>query len=252
MEGNDMDATVVRHDSLAALAREALEACDAVLVRVWTIGPGDSCATCAMRAECPDQRACLHLAVSVGITTRVDGPFRRFPLGARRVGRVAIERKPYVERGDLAARGLAEPAWLAVHQVRSFVAVPLGEGGRGVLALFSRRFLTDSEVTLLALAARAAARSGPGAFPVAPRSPRKVGAIAALTPPHTPPVPIVVASNTERRTLAEIEREAIERMLDQTAGRISGPKGAATILGLKPSTLASRMQKLGVQRKPAR
>ena len=36
------------------------------LVRLWLIGPGDSCATCPMRAECPDQTACLHLVASAG------------------------------------------------------------------------------------------------------------------------------------------------------------------------------------------
>src|SRR5262249_49393489 len=74
----DMPVTPMAPASLVALAREALEACDAVLVRVWTIGPGDSCSGCPMRPECPDQRACLHLALSVGLTTRLDGPFRRF------------------------------------------------------------------------------------------------------------------------------------------------------------------------------
>lgn len=233
--------------ALEAFARESLEACDAVLARIWTVGPGDSCATCPMRPECPDQRACLHLVVSVGLTTRLDGPFRRFPIGARRVGRVVSERKPYVERGDLAARGIAEPAWLAVHGVRSFAAVPLGEGGRGVLAVFSRRFLTDQEVHLLAFAARAAVRSGPVAPPAVPRGPRPAWAETPVAPPRPAPAPELIAG-ADRRTLAEIEREAIERALVQTGGRISGPRGAATMLGLKPSTLASRMQKLGVRR----
>jgi transcriptional regulator with GAF, ATPase, and Fis domain len=233
--------------TLQAFARESLEACDAVLARIWTVGPGDSCAKCPMRPECPDQRACLHLVVSVGLTTRLDGPFRRFPIGARRVGRVVSERQPYVERGDLAARGIAEPGWLAVHGVRSFAAVPLGEGGRGVLAVFSRRFLTDQEVHLLAFAARAVVRGGPGAPPAPPRAPRPAGADAPVVAPHPAPAPELRAE-ADRRTLAEIEREAIERALVQTAGRISGPRGAATMLGLKPSTLASRMQKLGVRR----
>ncbi|HKQ56653.1 MAG TPA: hypothetical protein VJY35_02185, partial [Candidatus Eisenbacteria bacterium] len=114
--------------ALEALARESLAACDAVLVRIWTLGPGDLCATCPMRPECPDQRRCLHLSVSVGLTSRLDGPFRRFPVGARRVGRVVVDRKPYVERGDLKGRGIAEPGWLELHGVRSFVAVPIGMG----------------------------------------------------------------------------------------------------------------------------
>ena len=52
------------------------------------------------------------------------------------------------------------------------------------------------------------------------------------------------------RSLVEIEREAIERTLATTGGRVSGPRGAARILGLKPTTLQSRMKKIGVQRPP--
>ncbi|MBW1789135.1 MAG: hypothetical protein JRK53_21390, partial [Deltaproteobacteria bacterium] len=43
--------------------------------------------------------------------------------------------------------------------------------------------------------------------------------------------------------------EAILKAVEKTRWRIDGPKGAAKILGLKPSTLRSRMQKLGI-RKP--
>ena len=234
--------------SLQSFTSASLEACDGVLGRAWVVGPGDSCASCAMRPECPDQRTCLHLVVSVGLTTRLDGPFRRFPIGARRVGRVVLERRPYVERGDLAASGLADTAWLAMHGVRSFVAVPLGEGGRGVLAVFSRRSLTDPEVSLLAFAARAALRGGPGALRATAAggvAPSPAAAPPTLARPAPGPVP---GAGPDRRTLAEIEREAIERALVQTGGRISGPRGAATMLGLKPSTLASRMKKLRVRR----
>ncbi len=47
-------------------------------------------------------------------------------------------------------------------------------------------------------------------------------------------------------TLAEAEREHILRTLESTGWRIKGPHGAATRLALEPSTLYSRMQKLGI------
>jgi len=230
---------------LSTLAKESLEACDGVLARVWLPGPGDSCPACAMRAECPDQRACLHLAASVGLTARLDGPYRRFPIGARGVGRVAIDRKPYVVRGDLAVAGVADAVWLELHGVHTFVAVPLGDGAGGVLALFSRAFLTDREVALLACAARATARERP--TPSA-RSSAAAGPVSGRDPASPAPRTAHDTGGEDRRTLAEIERGAIERALVVTGGRISGPRGAANLLGLKPSTLASRMQKLGVQR----
>lgn len=47
-------------------------------------------------------------------------------------------------------------------------------------------------------------------------------------------------------TLAENERAHINQILQHTRGRISGPRGAAEILGLPSSTLRSRMKKLGL------
>jgi formate hydrogenlyase transcriptional activator len=44
------------------------------------------------------------------------------------------------------------------------------------------------------------------------------------------------------------EREAIINALKQTNGKVSGPGGAARLLGLKPSTLASRISSLGIKR----
>ena len=53
-------------------------------------------------------------------------------------------------------------------------------------------------------------------------------------------------------SLEEFEKRYILEVLQQTKGAIYGPKGAAVILGLKPSTLQSRMKKLGVERPKTR
>jgi formate hydrogenlyase transcriptional activator len=49
-------------------------------------------------------------------------------------------------------------------------------------------------------------------------------------------------------TLQEIERSHIQRMLSTAMWRIEGRRGAAELLGLKPSTLRSRLRKLGIRR----
>jgi transcriptional regulator with GAF, ATPase, and Fis domain len=49
-------------------------------------------------------------------------------------------------------------------------------------------------------------------------------------------------------TLVELERRHIRTTLDTTRWRIEGGGGAAQLLGLKPSTLRSRMLKLGIAR----
>ena len=55
---------------------------------------------------------------------------------------------------------------------------------------------------------------------------------------------------TSRRdtSLETAEREHILRILHETSGVISGPRGAAARLGLKRTTLQSKMQKLGISR----
>ncbi len=58
----------------------------------------------------------------------------------------------------------------------------------------------------------------------------------------------VVPENITNRTLADVERKHIIKVLKQTAWRVSGKNGAAEILGLKPTTLDARMKKLGIQR----
>jgi len=48
--------------------------------------------------------------------------------------------------------------------------------------------------------------------------------------------------------LADAEREHILRVLRETNGIISGPRGAAARLGVKRTTLASKMHRLGISR----
>lgn len=55
--------------------------------------------------------------------------------------------------------------------------------------------------------------------------------------------------NDEWRSLESVETEHIKRTLEHTRGRIYGPEGAADLLGLKPTTLQSRMRKLGIARR---
>ena len=50
-------------------------------------------------------------------------------------------------------------------------------------------------------------------------------------------------------SLVELERDHIIKVLDATNWKVEGAKGAADILDLAPSTLRSRMQKLGIERR---
>jgi len=48
--------------------------------------------------------------------------------------------------------------------------------------------------------------------------------------------------------LARRERDNIVNALEQAGWRVSGPGGAAEILGIKPTTLASRLKRFGIER----
>jgi formate hydrogenlyase transcriptional activator len=50
------------------------------------------------------------------------------------------------------------------------------------------------------------------------------------------------------KTLEEMERDYITRILQDMRWRIDGPQGAARVLGINPSTLRTRMGKLGIQK----
>lgn len=56
--------------------------------------------------------------------------------------------------------------------------------------------------------------------------------------------------NKRLASLNENEEEHIRKVLEHTRGRISGARGAAAILGVPPSTLRSRIKKLGLKIHP--
>jgi transcriptional regulator with GAF, ATPase, and Fis domain len=53
-------------------------------------------------------------------------------------------------------------------------------------------------------------------------------------------------STQEVQTLEQIERAHFISVLRKTHGVIEGPRGAARLLNLKPSTARFRMKKLGI------
>jgi DNA-binding NtrC family response regulator len=65
--------------------------------------------------------------------------------------------------------------------------------------------------------------------------------------PSTPKAP-TTEELAEDLSLQEVERRHILAVLRKTRWRVSGQRGAAKLLGLKPTTLESRMSKLGIMR----
>ena len=75
--------------------------------------------------------------------------------------------------------------------------------------------------------------------------------ITASTPELTIQLPAVRESPVAGDTLVDVEKAHIRSVLESTGWRIRGIRGAASRLGLRPTTLESRMAKLGLTRPKA-
>ena len=133
-------------DVLKLVVAELASSESVALARIWLIRPGAGCETCPMRSQCPDQTNCLHLVASAGTSVRsgsgdslqrIDGSFRRFPLGVRKVGRIASTGQPLeIQNIDGEPDWLANPKWAKDEGIRGFGGQPLVHRGHvlGVLA----------------------------------------------------------------------------------------------------------------------
>ena len=144
---------------------------DIALARVWRILGGDICDDCPQAATCastgPGSINCLHLVASSGTPQansaedwgRTDGRFRRFPIGWRKIGRIAEHGKPIILRSlDESGSGFADPTWVQREGIAGFCGQPLVYRGEvlGVLGLFTRVEPTDERVQWVSLFARIA------------------------------------------------------------------------------------------------
>ena len=202
----------------------------------------------------------LALAGSAGAPTgggsyaRLDGQFSRIPTGAGKIGQIAATGQPLLVRS---IRGdedwLANPGWIARQGVRAFLGYPLtiADDVVGVLAVFDRATPSDEvtgETQFVAeyAAARLSdlrARTSLLTIPTDDGRPADARvAIAAPDPDAPPPTRRIVT----RADLRVLEKHAIEAALAESRGRVFGPRGAAVLLGMKPTTLASRIKALGI------
>ena len=226
---------------------------------------GHSIATCLCRPTVVLARVwlmddeALQLTGSAGFPAgggsyaRLDGTFGRIASRHEPPGHITLSRTPLLVRsirGD--ESWLANPGWIARQGVRSFLRFPLiaQDEVLGVLAVFDRsapneatlaevRFVADfAAARVHDLQTRAALEPQESTRPPAPPG---VPEPATLAPP--PAAPTIVT----RAELRALERQTIEAALTETRGRVFGPHGAAALLAMKPTTLASRIKALGIR-----
>ncbi len=114
---------------------------DALLARVWLFDAREEV---------------LVLQASAGRYTHLDGRHSRIPLGAKKIGAIASERRPQLTNQVAGDPLFDDQQWVREEGVTAFAAQPLviGDALLGVMGLFSRRPLSPATGDQLAAMAR--------------------------------------------------------------------------------------------------
>lgn len=154
-----MTSSLNLHEVLTTITQGLVDELDAAFARIWLLGPGDLCRECFKAADCFNREQCLHLKASAGIYTSLNGEYRRIPLGALKIGRIAQGEGPVCTNDALNDHRLPNKQWIRENGFRSFAGYPLIFRGEllGVVAMFSQRIMVQEEFDRLAIFANQAA-----------------------------------------------------------------------------------------------
>ena len=144
---------------LTTITQGLVDDLDAAFARIWLLGPGDLCSNCYKASDCSNRTQCLHLKASAGLYSNLDGEYRRIPLGALKIGKIAQGFGPMQTNDVLGDKRLPNKQWMKDNGLQSFAGYPLVFRGDvlGVIAMFGRRPLADDECERLATFAHQAA-----------------------------------------------------------------------------------------------
>jgi len=136
----DVGIALTRQGSLQGLLQRCTEAIvqhlDAAFARIWTLDPhGDV----------------LELQASAGMYTHLDGAHARVPIGKFKIGLIAQERKPHLTNRVIGDPRVSDQEWALREGMVAFAGHPLILAGQvcGVMALFTRKPLSDSTIAAL-------------------------------------------------------------------------------------------------------
>ncbi len=127
--------------TLQVCAQAIVDRLDAAFARIWTLNEKDQM---------------LELRASAGMYTHLNGPHGRVPLGKFKIGLIAQERKPHQTNHVLGDPRVSDQEWAQRNRMVAFAGYPLMVGNSvvGVLAMFARHPLGESDFHALALVAR--------------------------------------------------------------------------------------------------
>lgn len=144
----DVGTTLTRAETLREMLQGCAEAVvqrlDAAFARIWTL---DAAAQV------------LELQASAGMYTHLDGPHGRVPVGRFKIGLIAAERTPHLTNEVVGDPRVGDQEWARREGMVAFAGYPLMVQDEmiGVLAMFSRRALSDTDFVGLATVAQGVA-----------------------------------------------------------------------------------------------
>ena len=139
--GVEVGRLLTGNDSLESILQQCAEAMqrslDAALVRIWTLDHAEGM---------------LKLQASAGLSTRLDGRHSRIPIGEDRIGRIALDGRPYLTNNVADDSLIHDQQWAQREGITAFAGYPLIISGQtmGVVALFSRQRMSDFTIHTLA------------------------------------------------------------------------------------------------------
>ncbi|MBD2043480.1 PAS domain S-box protein [Microcoleus sp. FACHB-672] len=140
----EVDTALTQSEGLPVLLQRSTEAVvqhlDAAFARIWTLN---------------NEEKVLELQASAGMYTHLDGSHSRVPVGQFKIGLIAQECKPHLTNSVQDDPRVADKDWAKREGLIAFAGYPLIIDGQllGVLAMFSRKPLTDSTLKALEFAA---------------------------------------------------------------------------------------------------
>lgn len=122
----------------------------AAFARLWLIGDGDRCEDCTHSSICPDKSKCLHLKITMGMKADEEKDMR-IPIGTSKVGYIAETRKAELVNNIFDDNMIDNQEWFWKKGIISFAGYPIAVGNEllGVIAMFSRRTISEEEFNIL-------------------------------------------------------------------------------------------------------
>ena len=147
-------------EQLALVCESCVTIFDADFARIWLIKDADLCEKGCRHASvtvgpdvCRDRSYCLHLMVSSGRYTHIDGGHQRVPFGCYKIGRVASGEDPFFITNDVVHDPrVHDHEWaksLGLVSFAGFRILSTDNKPVGVLALFKKREILPREEKLL-------------------------------------------------------------------------------------------------------